>query len=145
MVSSPYWLLFLLFNIALLAFVIVTIVRCAKDKIRLKALYIIISLLLLDISYYNINGDFGAGVGLFLGFRASSHLVDFAGNSATNILIPFGAIIYWLIRKKLIHRAFVRNSASAQREQYKGYEQLQLDLDAPDSTPPQDNEPPKHP
>ena len=94
----------LLINLLVLGFIIITIVRCAKDKIRPKALFIILIICSLYFGAPTVDGGVIFLFGFWIGFRFSS----------TIILIPVGAIIYWCIRKKCILKTALRNATPVQ-------------------------------
>ena len=93
-----------LINLFVLGFIIITIIKCAKDKIRPKALFIILILCTLYFGVRIVNGEVFFSFGFWIGFNISS----------TTILIPVGAIIYWCIRKKRILKTAARNATPAQ-------------------------------
>ena len=100
--TSLQWVLFSL-NFLAYGFVAFTITRCLRDKIRYKALFVIISLLQIVFSVTVSSSSF------FINFTITpiglaGQLVYPAGETVTSILIPLGALIYWVIRKKIIRR-----------------------------------------
>ena len=93
-------MLILLINLFVLGFIIITIIKCAKDKIRPKALFIILIICSLYFGATIVDGDVILSFGFWIGFRFSS----------TTILFPAGAIIYWCIRKKRILKTALSNA-----------------------------------
>jgi len=87
---SIFQLLILIINLSAHGFMVVTIIRCAKDKIRLKCLFIIIILFFLYFGIIIISGDITFRFGFWMGLRISNQI----------IVIPAGAIIYWCVRKR---------------------------------------------
>lgn len=93
----------LLTNILAYGFVLVTVVRCLRDKIRRKPLYIILSLI--QITFYKAASPvFSQFNFMFTPMGFASHLVYPNGGTATTVVFPLGALIYWMIRKKRIRR-----------------------------------------
>ena len=94
----------LLINLFVLGFIIITIIKCVRDKIRPKVLFIILIISLFYIGASIVDGDVILSFGFWIGFRFSN----------TTIMIPAGAIIYWFIRKKYILKTALRNATPAQ-------------------------------
>ena len=89
-------------NVLAYAIIILTIVRCALDKIKIKALYIIMVLLQMMLTLTVSNGINFNFMVTPLGF--AQHLIYPTGETVSSIMLPVGAIIYWSIRKNLIRK-----------------------------------------
>ena len=87
-------------SIACIVFGVLMIVDCAKRKVSLKALWIIIIFLCVSVGF-----SFGAsqfGLGGFMGLLISmSGASQSAGVTSVKLVIPVGAIIYFCLRKRL--------------------------------------------
>lgn len=98
--NAGQWVL-LGYTVLVYVFIILTIVRCAKDKIKLKPLFIIIILLQLMFTVTHmptrLNFNFmitPLGFARWLLYQDGSYVFTF--------FVPLGAIIYWCIRKMLM-------------------------------------------
>lgn len=101
--TNVQWIL-MLTNFIAYGFVAFTIVRCLRDKIRRKVLFVIVSLL--QIVFTVTIGPNSFFVNLMVtpvGF--ARQLLYPTEGTVTAILIPLGALIYLGIRKRLIRHA----------------------------------------
>lgn len=102
--SAIQWIVLI---VALLqtAFLVFTVVDCARRKIRKKALWILLILLvsvsaMLTISSGKLNFNFNFGF-----FLSHTALIIYSnGTKLLRLYLPIGAIIYWCCRKKLLQR-----------------------------------------
>ena len=100
-------MIILIINILVFAFTVATVVRCVKDKIRRKPLFIILILFLLHFGVQNIDGNVRFMTGFWFGVRINN----------TSVTIPAGAVIYWGIRKRIIKNAAAANAALSQEKE----------------------------
>jgi len=102
-------LLMLLFSLLCLGFIAFTIVTCARSAIRYKALWILLSLLLyiglsVSLSPNRLNVNFLIPVADLQSLISSLRkYVD--GTSVYTVTVPFGAILFFILRKRLIESA----------------------------------------
>lgn len=94
----------LIYTVLCYVFIIVTIIRCARDKIRLKPLFIIIILVQFSFVLARDGGNFGLNF-LPTPLAWASLLLYPNGASVLTLILPAGAIAYWIFRKALIRRA----------------------------------------
>jgi hypothetical protein len=96
------WILFIS-NILMCGFITLTIIRCVRDKIKRKALFVIMTIVQFAFSL-----SVGSGVHtrfMIAPLSFAQHLVFPDGTTITTVTLPIGAIVYWLIRKVLIRKA----------------------------------------
>ena len=87
-------------SIAVIIFTVLMIVDCAKRKIKLKALWIIIILLGISLGM-SISGS-NLSLNGFIGLMVSMSKISMAqGGFSIKLMIPVGAIVYFFVRKKL--------------------------------------------
>ena len=87
-------------SIAVIIFTVLMIVDCAKRKIKLKALWVII--ILLGISLGITLGGSDLSLNGFIGLMVSMSKISIAqGGFSVKLMIPVGAIVYFFLRKKL--------------------------------------------
>ncbi|MBQ7364245.1 MAG: hypothetical protein IJW46_01460, partial [Clostridia bacterium] len=90
---------FILLSLASIAFSIWMIIDCAKRPIAKKALWIILILLSYAITVtVGEKLDFNSSLGIFLTFNT---YVATASYTTVKIVIPFGTIVYFILRKRL--------------------------------------------
>jgi disulfide bond formation protein DsbB len=99
----------LFLNLLVIAFMIATIVRCYKDEIRLKWLFMLVILSLGYVGFSHVGGEVFVSFGLWIGLRFSAYEIYPGGDFAAIVVIPTGAIIYWCIRKWQIRKTAERN------------------------------------
>lgn len=92
----------LMFSLLVLAFCIITTVFAAKSNIKMKPLWIVLIWILQSgFTVTSTNQSFHFGLELikvsFSGYRALP-----GGGFSLTVLLPVGAILYWILRKKLI-------------------------------------------
>lgn len=108
-------LLLLVFSAACFGLVVYALVVCIKSKIRSKALWIIIILLLYtggSITYMPPSFSFKV---LFIAFDISSLRKYLDGSSILTIIVPIGAILFLCLKKRLINatrKYYEKQSAS---------------------------------
>lgn len=93
---------FLVFSLAVLAFVIWMIVDCARRKIRKKALWII--LILCGVMLTVRAGSSGFNVNFQIGLMAATSSIQWIAeprNALVSFAVPVGAIIYFALRRRL--------------------------------------------
>ncbi len=116
--STLQWVM-LLSNIITIGLTIYAMVDCSKQKIRKKALWLILIILgmvtvALSLSSESLRLNFS--LGLFINYSAFIRYGD--GSMILRAMIPAGAIVYFIVRSHLIQKA---------------------------STPPQNTQPPQYP
>ena len=117
-----FQVLFMIINILIIGLMVISIVRCAKDKIRRKALYIVMILAGIYLGYSSVaGGGFFIRYGFWIGWRGTNFTVFPGGEFSVFFAIPLGAIIYWSIRKNLIRKATLNGMPAEQ-----GVEQSQV-------------------
>lgn len=96
----------LLYYLAAVAFCVVTAVRCAKDPIRMKWLWILLILLVHSGMEHHVRqGLFQLRLLLVMVPPYYRLLLYPGGGRLLALGLPVGAILYWCIRKKLIANA----------------------------------------
>lgn len=112
-------LLLLIYSALCIGFVIFTIVVCAKSKIRLKALWIIIIILLqTGVSIKSSAYEFRFNFHLF--FTNISSLRKYLdGGTVLTVLVPLGAILFLALRKRLIAGAERYDMQKAKQSEFK--------------------------
>jgi len=131
--NNFYQLWFLLINLFVFGIIVATLIRCIKDKVRYKVLFIILILLLFAFSITTGGGTLSLGAWGWIGWRSSGLLTNPNGGISLTLVIPIGAIIYWRVREKYI-RTDTHNSISPNQNP----EQPQIDSDISEAAPPQD-------
>ena len=87
-------------SIAVIVFTVLMIVDCARRKIKLKALWIVVILLGIRLGM-SLNGS-NLALNGFIGLMVSMSKVSIVqGGFSVRLLIPLGAIVYFFVRKKL--------------------------------------------
>ncbi len=98
--SNIFQLAFLAFSVLCLAFSVITLVDCAKRKMKYKALFLLIiilgfSVFTLKYSASGVNLNTHIGVMLF----SYSYLQIYSTGAWTiKMVLPLGAIVYWIFR-----------------------------------------------
>jgi hypothetical protein len=109
------WVL-LIMSIASHGFVIFSIVRCIRDKIKKKPLFILMMFVQFTLTL-TIRSGFHVRFGVTIPINLAGDVILGGqllypnGDTITTLLIPLGAIIYWCIRKKLINKAAIAEIA----------------------------------
>jgi hypothetical protein len=105
-------LMLLIYSAACIALIITSIVLCAKAKIRLKALWIIIILcqagLTLTRTAYSVSYSWQ-----FIIVTISNLRKFINGDTILTVLVPLGAILFLCLRKNLIQSAALREQQRA--------------------------------
>lgn len=102
--SIAQWIM-LLSNVIIIALIIVALIDCCRHKVKLKALWIILIILgvlafSLTISSTGVNFNFN-----FIWIAAYNAIVrNGVGAVTTRIVVPFGAILYLVLRRCLIKK-----------------------------------------
>lgn len=103
--STLQWIMLLL-NLVTIAITVFAVVDCSKQKIKRKALWIIIiilGLLTIGLSINSTSIQTIANLGWFMNYSAFIKYGD--GSFILRVMIPVGAIIYFIFRKRLINKA----------------------------------------
>lgn len=99
--SALQWGLILLSAVCI-AFVVFTFIDCLRRKLRLKPLWLILIVCGAMILTFSSSGGllrFHFNIGLL--FAQYSHMKQYVnGAFTTQLVVPMGAIIYWILRKK---------------------------------------------
>lgn len=120
-------LLLLIYSVLCIGFVIFAIVVCAKSKIRLKALWIILIILLqTGVSIKSFAYQFSFNFHLFL-TNISSLRKYLDGRTVLTVLVPLGAILFLALRKRLIAGAERYNMKKVNQSEFR--EQAKTELD----------------
>ena len=93
-----------LLNILIYGIILITIVRCVKDKIRLKIVFLIMIVFLIYFGTYVVDGDQILTFGFWVGWRFSEIGLASNGDLTAEIVVPAGAIAYWCVRKGLVKK-----------------------------------------
>ena len=99
--SAFQWIL-LITNILVYGFIVFTIIKCLRDNIRRKVLFVIISIVQIAFTASIGPGSFHVGFSVTVAAFASQ-MVYPDGGTITTVVLPLGAFIYWGLRKKLIY------------------------------------------
>lgn len=91
---------------------IFTVIRCIRDSIRFKVLYIVMMVFLLYFGFSYIGSEIDLQFGFWVGWRSSGLTIFENGDFYTLVMVPAGAIIYWCIRNGLIRKTETRNVKS---------------------------------
>ena len=83
------------------AFVIWMVVDCSRRKIRLKALWLVLIILGAVILTLTVGSGFNLRFNIGLHLRLSSLICYGDGSTELSLVIPLGAIVYCIMRKKL--------------------------------------------
>lgn len=104
--SALQWAVLLL-NLVVIAVTVIAIVDCARRRIKKKALWIIIILLVsFLVSRTQTANSFDLYFNFTLGlFNYSAYIIYGSGKTIMRIIIPLGAIIYFCARKTLERKA----------------------------------------
>ncbi len=108
--SNAFQILILLFSAACVAFTIFALVDCCKHKMKYKPLWIIIILcgvVAFTITLNNTDINFKTRVAAML-FSYSYLQIYETGALIFNLSLPVGALVYFIIRKKLYASAAVK-------------------------------------
>ncbi len=111
-------LLMLLVSVGELALIIVAIVACVKSRVRSKALWIVMILLLhtgVSLTLSSAGFDFNIWL-LNLNLTSLQKFID--GTRIYNVLVPLGAILFLSLKKKLEWRAERRRMMQQYRQDY---------------------------
>lgn len=94
------WMTFFL-SLIVYGFTIFTLVRCLRDRIRLKPLFVIVVLAQFALTF-TMSADIGVQFSFMLRFLSMSRLLLYPGGGMVlTLTLPAGAIVYWFIRKSL--------------------------------------------
>lgn len=95
----------LAFSVLAFAFTIFTLVRCVRDKIRLKPVFVLIILLVQPAAslFWSADG-FNLSFGMAL-VPFSSWLIYPDGRNIFTLALPVGAAVYWFVRGRLGRKA----------------------------------------
>lgn len=95
------WVLFVL-SLVMFLFVVITAVDCSRRKMKYKPLWLILTLaamvtFTLTLSDGNLSAHFGVGILFPYNYLALYE----TGAFAFRLMVPIGAIIYWLVRRPM--------------------------------------------
>ena len=105
--SHPATAIFGVISLLELTFMIVMLVDCCRHKMKLKALWIVLIILAAFSAVIQVGNGFSMhfNFNLFFGFTSFTSYGD--GAFDLRIMVPIGAIIYLIMRKKLFAAAAV--------------------------------------
>ncbi len=109
--SNVFQILILIFSAACIAFTIFALVDCCKHKMKYKPLWIIIILcgvVAFTITFNDTDVNFKAKVAAIL-FSYSYLQIYETGAFIFNLSLPVGALVYFILRKKLYASASVKD------------------------------------
>ncbi|MBE6542800.1 MAG: hypothetical protein E7675_00215 [Ruminococcaceae bacterium] len=99
--KSPLQIVVLAYGVASLAFVVLMVIDCARKNIKKKALWIVVIILGQIAFIFNMGN--GVSTSFNLGFYLTFSALSISENiSVLRLIVPVGAIIYMIRRKRLV-------------------------------------------
>lgn len=104
--ATTFQWIMILSNLLALGIAVFAVIDCAKHKIKLKALWIII--IILGMLTFGVSYSFGSirtnfSLGLFMNYSAFIRYGD--GSINFRLMFPVGAVVYFILRNFLIKKA----------------------------------------
>ena len=101
----------LLLNVVVIGVVVFTTVDCVRQKIRRKALWLVVILLgmvTVGATFAATSLNFNFTIGWL--FAYSAFITYGGGTNVFRLMLPIGAIVYWIVRRTLLKKAAYINA-----------------------------------